>query len=139
LVHGDQNIENQNRSFAVTDIGKNCPEIAQQAWGKDTKVLAWPKDMAALRATGLAGESGGVDDQAVFSKNPSPAFADNSNYLSLARSGGGDIATNYADRQKMLGSANGGTTDLTHVADYAGIRRSSTATLSLKSRFTTTT
>jgi len=135
LALGDGNIENQ--SFALTDFGVNSKikEAAQAAWGSDAKVPAWPKDIEGLKAMGLAGANGVQGDQAVFRQNPSPAYADNSAYLSLAGGSGHELQGAYDNRQKMLGSGS----QLTAVSDYAGIRRNSTATLSLESRFRTTT
>jgi hypothetical protein len=134
LALGDGNIENQ--SFALTDFGVNpkIEEAAQAAWGSDAKVPAWPKDIEGLKAMGLAGANGGQGDQAVFRQNPSPAYADNSAYLSLAGARGHELQGSYDNRQRMLGSGS----ELKPIADYAGIRRTSSATLSLEHRISTT-
>jgi len=144
LVAGDQNLQEAEikRPFGVTDIGVNNPSIAREAYGENApawpggKDLAWPKDIAGLRALGLAGAEGGKAEQAVFTKTPSPAYADNSNYLAFAKSSGNTLEAAYSQRESMLSSANGSTA-LKHVADYANIRRTSEPPLSLPNRFNT--
>jgi hypothetical protein len=145
LVAGDQNLQEPEikRPFGVTDIGVNNPDIARAAYGQGAqawpggKDLAWPKDIAGLRALGLAGAEGGNAEQAVFTKTPSPAYSDNSNQLTLAKPGGTSVEAAYAQREQMLASAGGSGTALKPIPDLAGIRRTSEASLPLNSRFHT--